>query len=210
MSPRSDAVRSRERILGAARQCARDDLRLNDVARRAGVGVGTVYRHFPTVHALVEALTTDDLARYRDLAHRAAAEPDPAVALETLVREGLALQLADGGLQAVLLAPEDASPEVAQLKAELGEVTQQVVAAARDAGVVRADLTAELLRNLGCGVEHAVRVSGGHHPDFYVDVMLAGLRAGARSQDAVVPAKGTTTGSGPGLPGDPSLTPASA
>ncbi|MCL1870625.1 MAG: TetR/AcrR family transcriptional regulator [Promicromonosporaceae bacterium] len=176
MSPRSDAVRSRERILDAARN-EPGELRLNEVARRAGVGVGTVYRHFPTVHALTEALATGDLERYRDLARRAAAEPDPAAALELLVREGLALQLSDGSLQAVLLASEDASAEVQALKRELGEVTAAVVDAARRAGVVRDDLTMDALRHLVCGVEYAVRVGGGEGRDFFLDVVLAGLRS---------------------------------
>jgi AcrR family transcriptional regulator len=174
--PRSDATRSRARILDAARQCDPDDLRLNEVAKQAGVGVGTVYRHFPTVHALAEALATDDLERYRELARRAAAEPDPGVALDVLVREGLALQLGDGSLRAVLLASEDATTEVAELKRELEEVTAQVVAAARRAGVVRDGLTTQGLQHLVCGVEYAVRASGGEGQELYLDVMLAGLR----------------------------------
>ena len=62
-SVRSDAMRSRARILDAARECDPGALRLNEVARAAGVGVGTVYRHFPTAHALVEALAADGLER---------------------------------------------------------------------------------------------------------------------------------------------------
>jgi AcrR family transcriptional regulator len=181
MSPvqRADATRSRVRILDAARGCDSDDLRLNDVARRAGVGVGTVYRHFPTVHALVEALVSDDLERYRALARRAVAEPDPAAALAWLVREGLSLQLEDGGLQSVLLASEDATPAVAELKRELEEAAEVVVARAREAGVVRGDLTVARLQHLVCGVEHAVRIGGGGDREFYVSAMLAGLSRAA-------------------------------
>ncbi|WP_395244433.1 TetR/AcrR family transcriptional regulator [Agromyces sp. MMS24-K17] len=174
---RADAARSRVRILDVARQCDPADLRLNDVARRAGVGVGTVYRHFPTVHALLEAVVTSDLERYRELARRAAAEPDPAVALDLLVRDGLALQLEDGGLQAVLLASEDASADVATLKRELAQVADAVVAAAREAGVVRADLTTARLQHLVCGIEHAVRIGGDDDRGFLLDTMLAGIRA---------------------------------
>jgi AcrR family transcriptional regulator len=178
MSPvqRADAMRSRARILDAARGCDPDGLRLNEVARIAGVGVGTVYRHFATVHALVEALVSDDLERYRELARRAVAEPDPAVALELLVREGLSLQLEDGGLQSVLLASQDADAAVAGLKRELEDAAELVVARAREAGVVRRDLTASRLQHLVCGVEHAVRIGGADEREFFVSAMLAGLR----------------------------------
>ncbi|MBW9121110.1 helix-turn-helix transcriptional regulator [Microbacterium trichothecenolyticum] len=177
MSPqRADAARSRARILAVARECDPADLRLNHVARLAGVGVGTVYRHFPTAHALVEAVVASDLERYRGLAQRAAAERDPAAALDLLVREGLALQLADGGLQTVLLAPRDTSDDVAMLKRELEDVAESVVSAAREAGVVRTDLTTVRLQRLVCGIEHAVRIGGGADADFFVDAMLDGLR----------------------------------
>lgn len=179
MTPlRADAARSRARILEVARECDPADLRLNDVARLAGVGVGTVYRHFPTAHALVEAVVASDLESYRRLAQRAAAEPDPGIALGLLVREGLALQLSDGGLQAVLLAPRDNSDDVAMLKRELEDVAESVVSAARQAGVVRAEVTLPRLQRLVCGIEHAVRIGGGADADFFVDAMLDGLRPG--------------------------------
>jgi AcrR family transcriptional regulator len=173
---RADARRSRARILEVARGCDPSQLRLNEVAKQAGLGVGTVYRHFPTVHALVEAVVSDDLVAYRELARTAAAEPDALVALEMLVRGGLTLQLLDGGLQGVLMAADDANAEVAALKDELRQLTESLLSAARDAGSVRADLTVERLMHLVCGAEHAVRVSGAADPAFYIDTLLAGLR----------------------------------
>lgn len=176
-SARSDAIRSRERILDAARGC--DDpagLRLNDVARSAGVGVGTVYRHFPTTHALVEALAADGLARYRELARAAIAESDPMKALELLIRRGLALQLEDGGLRSVLLAEVDSAPDTAALKRQLGELAEHVITEARESGRIRADMTVERLLHLVCGMEFAARADGGD-PEFFVDVLIAGLRA---------------------------------
>lgn len=175
-SRRADAKRSRARIVDVARACDPAQLRLNDVAKRAGLGVGTVYRHFPSVHALVEAVVSDDLVAYRELARAAAAERDPAAALEMLVRRGLALQLLDGGLQAVLLAAEDGNAEIAALKNELRQLTESLLIAARDVGAVRADLTVERLMHLVCGIEHAVRTSGTDDPSFYIDTLIAGLR----------------------------------
>ncbi|MDT0157611.1 TetR/AcrR family transcriptional regulator [Microbacterium sp. ARD32] len=174
---RADAMRSRARILEAARGCDPTALRLNDVARRAGVGVGTVYRHFPTTHALVEALSAGGLDRYRELAREAAEESDPMRALELLVRRGVALQLEDGGLHVVLLAASDSDPETASLKHEFAMLTERILDAARSAGLVRADLTADRLIHLVCGIEYAVRTDGGD-PAFFVDVLLDGLRTG--------------------------------
>lgn len=176
VSPRSDAVRSRAAILEAARSCDRDSLRHNDLAQKAGVGVATVYRHFPTVHALLEALVETDLERYRDLARRACDDLDPWNALERLVRDGLAMQLLDDGLQAVFLAPQDASEHISAVKAELVAATDTVVARAVAAGVVRADLTPLRLQHLVCGAEHAVRLGGEPDREFHLGLVLEGLK----------------------------------
>ena len=175
--PRSDVVRNRGRILEAARGLPRAGLRLNDVARLAEVGVGTVYRHFPTAHALVEALATDTLLRMLDLTRTATAEPDPAAALERLIRAALELQLEEGGLQAVLLAAEDESPEVHEAKRELLSRWHAVLERAHAAGVVRSDIDAERLQHLVCGVEHAARLSAAADRDILLGVLLRGIRA---------------------------------
>src|SRR6478735_9289573 len=104
---RSDAARSRARILEVARTHDARALRLNDVARDAGVGVGTVYRHFPTVHALVEALSLDNLERMLSIARAASMQVDAATAFDDFLGGALTLQLEDGGLQSVLLSPAD-------------------------------------------------------------------------------------------------------
>ena len=68
---RADARRNRERVLNAAREVfSREgmDAQIDDVARQAAVGVGTVYRHFPTKDALIQALAEDSLERVADAA----------------------------------------------------------------------------------------------------------------------------------------------
>src|SRR5919198_1552439 len=74
--PRADAVRNRKRVIKAARECmARDglDAQMEEIARSAKVGVGTVYRHFKTKDDLVEALAAERFERLRDLALEALA-----------------------------------------------------------------------------------------------------------------------------------------
>ena len=173
---RADAARSRERILSVAREHDTTDLRFNDLAREAGVGVGTVYRHFATAQALREALATETLLRMRDVSHAAEAEPDAALALDGFLREALRLQLEDGGLQAVLLSPDDEADEVRDVKREIFGAFTTVLGRARAAGVVRADVGIAQLQHLVCGVEHAVRVGSPADRELFTAVMLSGLR----------------------------------
>lgn len=173
---RSDAARSRANILDVARTHDRATLRLNDVAREAGVGVGTVYRHFPTVHALIEALSADALDAMLETSRRAAAEPDPSDGLALYLGSALRLQLEDGGLQAVLLSPEDEADSVRNVKREIFESFTTVLEAARAAGAVRADLTVDRLSHLVCGIEHAVRLGTPEDLPLLLQVMLDGLK----------------------------------
>jgi AcrR family transcriptional regulator len=172
---RADAVRSRARILDAARAHDPGALRLNDVAREAGVGVGTVYRHFPTTQALVEALSIETLRRLRDLAERATAEPDARTAMRTVLKETLDLQLEDGGLQAVLTAAENAEGESRMLRDEVFSAFGALLARAQEEGSMRADVTVEQLQHLVCGIEHAVRLGSPADRPLLLDILLAGL-----------------------------------
>lgn len=180
-SVRSDAVRSRTRILEVARGRDAADLRLNDIARDAGVGVGTVYRHFPNVRALVEALSVESLRRLNDAAESAAREPDPLVALRRFLDDALELQLADSGLQAVLVDLERSDPavhsECSAARAQVYAGFGTVLARAQAAGAVRSDLSAAQLQRLVCGVEHAVRLGSPDDRPVLLNILISGIRA---------------------------------
>lgn len=173
---RSDAARSRARILDAARGYDPGSVRLNDVARSAGLGVGTVYRHFPTVHALVEALSTETLERMMSVARAASSHADAESAFTALLEGALALQLEDGGLQTVLLSPADEDDEVRAMKSEIFALFESVLQRARDVGVVRADLSITQLEHLVCGIEHAVRIGAPADRRLFTGILLQGLR----------------------------------
>lgn len=179
MSPRADAVRSRERILEVARTHDARSLRLNDIARDAGVGIGTVYRHFPDVRALIEALSADSLTRLNQAAERAVVEPDPEAALRRFLSEALALQLEDAGLEAVLTdlarTDPDIHSECAVARLSVFEGYASVLARAQRAGVIRSDVSAPQLQRLVCGIEHAVRLGSPADRDVLLDILLAGL-----------------------------------
>lgn len=179
MSPlRSDAARSRAKILDTARERPVTELRLNELARAAGVGVATVYRHFPTVDALVEALNIDALEQLVVQARAAAEIPDPGEAFTTFVRSAALSQVEHEGLQSILLS-EEVSPEAAELRGELFRLAETALATAVRNGVVRPGITTSHLQRLVCGVEHAVRLGDGSDRDLLLDVMLSGLSPAA-------------------------------
>ncbi|BDZ38341.1 TetR/AcrR family transcriptional regulator [Microbacterium suwonense] len=172
---RADAARSRERILAAARGIASDELRLNDLAREAGLGVGTVYRHFPTVTALLEELHADTLNELVGIARRTAQSASPGSAFVDLVRAGAELQLSCDGLQTVLIA-DDVSAHTRALRDEFLRFAQSSLQAAIDEGLVRPEMTISAVQRLVCGVEHAVRLGSGADRSLLMDVLVAGLR----------------------------------
>ncbi|NYF11524.1 AcrR family transcriptional regulator [Leifsonia sp. AK011] len=171
---RSDAARSRATILETARAVPVADLRLNDLARDAGLGVGTVYRHFPTVASLVEALNTDALEQLIELARAASEIDDPGEAVATLVRDSVGVQLQHDGLQATLVSA-DVSPTVSALRDELLTAAGVVLDRAVRSGAVSERITIGHVQRLVCGVEHAVRLGDGADRELLLDVMLAGL-----------------------------------
>lgn len=176
---RADSARARARMLAAARArvSAGDlDLPMNAVAKDAGVGVGTMYRHFPSRQALLEALAAQSLEALVAEAARAAGDPDVAGGVAGLLRSVLRCQLTDPALAEVLAAPDAACPETTALNRELVATTTGLLDRARAAAVIRPDVTADDIRRLLCGVRHAVRIGAADDADRYLDVLLRGLR----------------------------------
>ncbi|MFD8691383.1 TetR/AcrR family transcriptional regulator [Streptomyces sp. NPDC059651] len=154
-------------------------LQLNDIARQAGVGVGTVYRHFPTRQALLETLVNEPLRQLLEAARAAGAEGDSADGLRTFLRATLDLQLADIGLAEILAAGDLGQQDTVHLRQELDDAVETLLAMCRTTGAVRKDVTPEDLRRLMCGIEHAVRAAGDGSPSLagqYLEILADGLR----------------------------------
>lgn len=178
---RADSARVRDRMLAVARERVRAgdlELPMNAIAKEAGVGVGTVYRHFPTRRALLESLAAENFAALVADAQAGADDPDPAAGFARLLRGGLRLLLDDPTLATVLSEPGAECVETAELGAALNRAVGPLLDRARAAGAIRPDVTTDDLRRLLCGVQHAIR-SGDNDGDTtgrYLDILLAGLR----------------------------------
>lgn len=181
---RKDAARNRQRIVDVARQLVDDGtpLQLNDVARLADVGVATVYRHFPTTEALMEAVAAPGLEALIAHAERALAEEDPWNALTGFLDVTLEAQLTDPSLTTVRAAPERVLPRTEELTDMLDSLAGQLLERTRAAGAVGTAITWDDLLPLMCGIAFAAKV---HAEDQqtrlesgrrYLDVMLKGLR----------------------------------
>lgn len=181
---RKDAAHNWERIVAVARDLVDEGtpLQLNDVARRAGVGVGTVYRHFPTAEALLETLATRSLEALAEHGEQALADDDPWCALSGFLARTIEAQVTDASLSTVTAAPTDALPRTTELKLTLWSVGGRLLDRARDAGAVRADLTSDDLVPLMCGIAYAAnvhssvpaaRTDAAHR---YLTALLEGLR----------------------------------
>jgi AcrR family transcriptional regulator len=162
---RRDAERNRLRILQAAAEVFTEQgLRatLDDVADRAGVGVGTVYRRFPDKEALVEALFTDRLDSLVGFAEQALADPDPWTGLAGFLERAATLIAGDRGLRQILMYVTYGRDRADQARTRMLPVVSAMVERAQAAGQVRADLRpADIpltLFMLGAAAEYALQV----------------------------------------------------
>ncbi|MDT0305402.1 TetR family transcriptional regulator [Streptomyces sp. DSM 44917] len=144
---RADARRNRQTLLDVARRVIAEqgtDVSLREVARRAGVGIGTLYRHFPSREALLEAALQEGLDALRAEAEAALDAPDPARALsDWLERFSLRSSAWCAVPGTVLNAMENADSEVHAASAAMAASLGRLLARAQEAGAVRADVDAE-------------------------------------------------------------------
>ncbi|HYF28485.1 MAG TPA: helix-turn-helix domain-containing protein [Baekduia sp.] len=191
---RADAERNRQRLLDAARDVFADrglSVTLDEIAKHAGVGVGTAYRRFRNKDELIDALLEARIDELTAIAERWLAHPDPWAAVRGYLEEAMQLQCADRGLKQVLFAPGHGAVRVARARQTLGPAVSRLVARAREAGVVRADLQGTDLALFNKMLGEVVDLGRDVEPDLwrrYLDILLAGIRADAPPARLVVPA----------------------
>ena len=179
---RADARRNRERVLASARTCmARDGLEtgMDQVARTAGVGVGTVYRHFPTKDDLVDALAAARFERLAELGQEALADSDPWGSFERFIRAAAKIQSEDRALSEVLVSRPDTMAAAAN-RVDMPGLTRRLMHRAQEAGELRADADPTDVPMLMCALAGTCR-NPKMDPERYVGIVLDGLRAPGRT-----------------------------
>jgi AcrR family transcriptional regulator len=179
--PRVDAVRNRERVLEAAKKvfsAGGPDASLEAVAREAGVGIGTLYRHFPTREALFEAVYRREVQQLADLAEELKEQPDPVEALRRWMRSNVRFVATKKGmLQALALAVEKNSELFAYSSDRLTQAVGGLLDRAVAAGEIRDDISAEDVLRALVGMSYTYDQPGWQKSVLrLVDVFIDGLR----------------------------------
>jgi AcrR family transcriptional regulator len=180
---RRDAERNRQRILHAAGEVFTQrglDATLDDVARHAGVGVGTVYRRFPDKETLIAELFAERIDAMVAIAEEACAAPDPWQALVSFLEYAAGAMAGDLGLRQLLMFASYGRDRVAYAREQMRPVVTELVERAQAAGALRADFRATdvpiIAYLLGSAAEYASPVQ----PEVwrrYLTLIIDGMRA---------------------------------
>jgi AcrR family transcriptional regulator len=180
---RADAQRNYGRLLSAAAAAfaehGADDVSLEEIARRAGVGIGTLYRHFPTRQALLEAVYREQVEAVRAAAEEQLQSDAPGAALAAWLRVLVDFSSTKHSLTTALLATMDKDSDLlSSCSAVIRGAAEALLARAQEAGAVRADADAKDLIRL----VHAVNLAAQYGPadpdqrDRMLGFVLDGLR----------------------------------
>ncbi len=184
---RRNAAANRERILAAAEAVFGEHGAVGsteDVARRAGVGIATVFRHFPTKAALVEAALVRHFELLNEQASRLAASPDPGSAFRDLLRT-----MIEAGATKLTLASQmpggQFPPSVRQSADRLRATVEDLLARAARSGAIRRDVTAEEVYLLIRGLAQACATEATTPQTLVraINIVIAGLSTQSQEQN---------------------------
>lgn len=181
---RADARRNRTLILDAARVAFAEgglEIGVAEIARRAGVGQGTLFRRFPTKEALILAVLEECIAELMTAVEEAVEDPDPWNGFAGFMAKAAGMQAADRGFFEAVATRLHGEPRLHVLRNEFHALVTRVLHRAQQAGVVRADVEPEDMPALVQAAGHAISPLKGLPPDMYrryLGVILDGLRPG--------------------------------
>jgi AcrR family transcriptional regulator len=181
---RRDAERNRQRILKAASEVFNErglEVSLDEIARHAGVGVGTVYRRFRTKEELVEALFVDRIDSIASIAEEALRATDPWSGLVSFMEQMAEMMAGDLGLRQMLMFATYGQDRVAYARQRNAPLVHRLVERAQAAGQLRTDLRQTDIPFIVFMLGEATQLADSACPGIwrrYLTLILDGLRPG--------------------------------
>ena len=180
---RRDAERNRQRILEAARRGFAErglGITLDEIARLAGVGVGTVYRRFPNKELLIDALFEERIGEVAAVAEAALRDDDGWRGLRTFLTGAITLLAADRGLRELMLGSSRTPERILQARSQIKPVVERLVARAQAQGALRDDVRAPDIPLILMMVDRVADTTRDAAPDMWrraLELILDGLAA---------------------------------
>lgn len=187
---RRDAERNRQRILKAAAEVFTErgfEATLDDVARRAGVGVGTVYRRFPDKTSLAGALFEERIDALVEIAERAQQQPDAWAGLVWFLEHSAEMLAGDRGLREILLYAVHGHDHVTYARDRMRPAVDRLVKRAQADGQVRADLAATDIPLIEFMIAATAEYTGCVRPGVWRRYLALILDALSPARDSVTP-----------------------
>jgi AcrR family transcriptional regulator len=188
---RRDAERNRQRILEAARRGFAErglGITLDEIARLAGVGVGTVYRRFPNKELLIDALFEERIGEVAAIARAGLCDDDAWRGLRTFLTGAITLLAADRGLRELMLGSSRTPERILQGRSQIKPVVEQLVARAQAQGALRDDVRAPDFPLILMMVDRVADTTRDAAPDTWrrvLELILDGLAARRDSASAL-------------------------
>lgn len=182
---RSDARRNRERLVASARELfARDgvDVPVEEIVQRAGLGMGTLYRHFPAKEDLVDAVLEDAFADLVVLAEEAAEADDAWAGLTQFLEQALARHAGNRGLKDLIATTDHGRQRAQAMRERIRPLLAGMVERAQAQGALRPDVAAEDIPLVFWTTDRVIERTAAIAPDTwrrFLAILLDGLRAPA-------------------------------
>jgi AcrR family transcriptional regulator len=180
---RRDAQRNRARLIASARMLFAErgqDVSVEEITHHAGVGMGTLYRHFPTKGELIDAVLEDAFAELIALAEEASEAEDAWAGLTGFFEASLARHVANRGLKDVLASRKRGAQRAEAMRARLRPLLRQLIERAHEQGSLRRDFTPEDLSLVFWTAGRVIEETAGIAPDYwrrYFALLCDALRA---------------------------------
>ncbi len=193
---RADAVRNRDRLMSAAAELFAErgvDVPLDEVARRAGVSIGTLYNHFPNRGALLDAVLPGRFAEFDTLASAALADSDPWHGFATFLDGIFVMQARDRAINEAIARSPVGNVDVSAECGRAGGVLDAVAQHARGAGVLRPDFGPADLATLVWAMSKVISMSEGDDAVWrrHLAFVLDGLRVSSSDTRSTLPTRNT-------------------